>query len=161
MPPCPFAKKAWMENKVKTVLGQEEKVIEEITNWSDDYDLIAVIFQEWDNLDKWEQEFNKELHKKDLYVMCFDPKDDCEDPNQTEEDWGYLSDEDYGWVFIQRLSKVNKYSELLEKGGYYVNTSKEFKNYVKQRRFYNGTRNEKSNEKEKGNDSSRKEKGHD
>ena len=69
------------------------------------------------------------------------------DPVLDAQDWGVLTDEVYGWVFIQRLSHVEKYSKVLEDQGYYRNLDKHFLSYVQQRRKYHA-RSQEENEEE-------------
>jgi hypothetical protein len=61
-------------------------------------------------------------------------EDGPDDPDLDPDHWGKLLDEAYSMVFIQRLSEVNRLSEVLEKKGYYDKVSPEFWAYVKARR---------------------------
>jgi hypothetical protein len=60
--------------------------------------------------------------------------EDPDDPSLDPDDWGKLLDEAYSLVFIQRLTVVNRISELLEATGYYDKLGPEFLSYVKERR---------------------------
>ena len=133
--PCPFAKKAWLNDEVKVVLGEEEEVLYEIDNWDDQHSLIAVVFEDWEGAENWSEELNKTLCKKDLYLMTYEPSEQEEegDPALDAIEWQV---DEFGWVFIQRLSEVCKYSNLLQTQGYYKDTSVDFINYKNQRSLH-------------------------
>jgi len=135
--PCPFAKRAWAENKVEIKLGDIEVVEDELKNWDDSYDLILIVYdpEEWD-AEEYTEKRNDEIASKDLNMMAFAPTpDQLDDPVLEEEDWGVIiNDYDYGLIFIQRLKNLNKASEILEKSGYYKNVSKKFSAYINKRR---------------------------
>ena len=148
--PCPFAKKAFLNNKVKIIPGTRKDVMSEISNWDDTYELVAVVFEDYEGLEAWSEEVNKKLHKNNLYLMSMEPLEEGDtfgDPVLDAQDWGVLTDEVYGWVFIQRLSHVEKYSKVLEDQGYYKNLDKHFLSYVQQRRKYHA-RSQEENEEE-------------
>lgn len=142
--PCPFAKQAWFNKEVDVVLGKEKEVIDQINSWDDSFSLVAIIFEEWNNVEDWCSGINKKIYTDDLYLMCFSPDfEEWDDPQLekfSETEFEPLLDEIYGWVFLQRLSTVNKYSDILEKQGYYTNVSKDFWNYILTRRAYHGKR---------------------
>ena len=153
--PCPFAKQAWFNNEVNVVLGKEEEVINQINSWDDSFSLVAIIFDDWEKVEEWCKNINKNIYLDDLYLMCFSPDfEEWEDPQLEEwSETGFepLCDDIYGWVFLQRLSAVDKYSNILEKQGYYNNVSDDFWKYILTRRAYHGKRNKESgNEKEEG-----------
>ena len=80
---------------------------------------------------------NKELleDKRDLVLMPFIAGDeDPDDPDLEPDHWGKLLDEAYSLVFVQRLTHVNRVSEVLERTGYYDKLGPEFLQYVKERR---------------------------
>jgi hypothetical protein len=142
IPACPFAKKAWFSNRVKVLLGSEKEALHELKHWDDNYDLVVIVYSEWDKIREWEAEINAKVCEEDLYVMIFDIEDtEAEDP-EDQGDWGILTDDVYSWVFIQRLSEVEKYSSILKKGGYYKNCSPEFMDYVNTRSIHNGRTND-------------------
>ena len=88
-------------------------------------------------LEEFCEQINSELveFNSDLVLMPFVAgEDDPDDPDLDPDHWGKLLDEAYSMVFIQRLSEVNRLSEVLEKKGYYDKVSPEFWAYVKARR---------------------------
>jgi hypothetical protein len=146
IPVCPFAKKAWFDNKVKVLLGSEKEALHELKHWDDNYDLVVIVYSEWDKIREWESAVNAKVYEEDLYVMVFDSSDTTAEDPEDQGDWGVLTDDVYSWVFIQRLSEVEKYSNILEKGGYYKNSSPEFMQYINKRRMYNGWKKQSNDE---------------
>jgi len=136
--PCPFAKKAWLSGQCKVLLGGDQDVLNVLETWDDKYELVivAVSEEESDGLDEWCKQINRDLLPElDLVLMPFIAGDeDPDDPNLDPDHWGKLLDEAYSLVFIQRLTVVNRISELLEATGYYDKLGPEFMSYVKERR---------------------------
>ena len=138
--PCPFAKTAWIRNKVKVVFGNKDEVERQILNWTDTHQLVIVVYDadDW-HAEEWTQERNRQLCKDNLYLMPFDPDSDDPDDDSLDPDaWGSVTEDVYGMVFIQNLSELNHFSEILDKQGYYKGLSEEFNNYVKRRELANG-----------------------
>ena len=122
-----------IDDKVKVILGGKEEILKEADNWNDSYQLISVVLEDYNKIDDWCQEINRTLYKKDVYLMAHEPDGD--------------KDIDvYGWVFIQRLSEVCKYSNILQKQDYYEKLPADFLEYVESRRSYN----EQEEDKEEG-----------
>ena len=139
LPPCPFARKAWADNKVKISFGGKEEVIKHCLQWNDKIELLIVVIEDsdWRDIDEWCEEENIHLVNDDLALMAFVPESDSipsGQPDEELEDWDHLIDEPYSMVFIQRLSIVNAASDKLERQGYYKNCTAEFLEYVNDRR---------------------------
>ena len=139
LPPCPFARKAWADNKVKVTFGDKKEVLKQCLNWDESLDLLIVVTEDWDwgDIDDWCEEENEQLSDDDLTLMAFVPDSDNVPPGQPVEemeDWDPLIDDPYAMVFIQRLSTVNAASRKLERQGYYKNCTAEFLEYVNDRR---------------------------
>ena len=138
--PCPFAKTAWIRNKVKVVFGSKDEVEQQISDWNNTHQLVIVVYDadDW-HAEEWTQERNRQLCKDNLYLMPFDPdNDDPDDDSLDPIAWGSVTEDVYGMVFIQNLSELNHFSEILDKQGYYKGLSKEFNNYVERRELANG-----------------------
>lgn len=140
LPPCPFARKAWADNKVKVGFGGKKEILKSCLNWDESIDLLIVVTEgwEWGEIDEWCEEENKQLAQDDLALMAFVPDSEAVPPGQPVEeleDWEPLLEEPYAMVFIQRLSTVNTASDKLERQGYYKNCTTEFLEYVKDRRM--------------------------
>lgn len=135
--PCPFAAKSWLEARVTVTVGGPEMVQQIIGTWSDSYDLRIVAVDpklSWPEIEKYCEAFNSGLVERDLVLIPFVP-DEVEpgDPAAESTEWGQIIEESYPMIFVQRLSKVNEFSRLLEGRGYYKNSSKRFKKYVADR----------------------------
>jgi hypothetical protein len=136
--PCPFAAKSWLEARVTVTIGGPEMVQQIISTWSDSYDLRIVAVDpklSWPKIEEYCEAFNPGLVGRDLVLIPFVP-DEMEpgDPAAEETEWGQVIDDIYPMIFVQRLSKVNEFSRLLEGRGYYDRTSERFKKYVADRR---------------------------
>lgn len=139
LPPCPYAKKAWLDRRVQVDFGGKETVMKHTKNWDDSLDLLIVVTEDWEwgDIDEWCDGENDKLSDDDLTLMAFVPGDDEEGTGQPEEeatDWEPLVEEPYAMVFIQRLSKVNAASMSLQQAGYYKNCKAGFLEYVTNRR---------------------------
>lgn len=139
MKPCPFAAEAWRKSKCNVVLGGEEELIDILETWDDQYELVLLVVCEGatEGLEEWSKKVNAELLEddRDLVVMPFIAGDeDPDDPDLEPDHWGKLLDEAYSLVFVQRLTHVNRVSEVLERTGYYDKLGPEFLQYVKERR---------------------------
>ncbi len=139
MKPCPFAAEAWAKDKSKVVLGGEAELIDIVNSWDDEHEVVLFVVREHQSggLEDWCNHINKELleDKRDLVLMPFIAGDeDPDDPDLEPDHWGKLLDEAYSLVFVQRLTHVNRVSEVLERTGYYDKLGPEFLQYVKERR---------------------------
>ena len=139
MKPCPFAKEAWIKNKCHVLIGSEHIVHQILHTWDDQYEIVVVAIaeDETEGLEEYCKMVNEELVEfgTDLVLMPFIAGDeDPDDPTLKPESWGSIIDEAYSLVFVQRLSVVNRISEVLEKMGYYEKLSPEFMQYIKERR---------------------------
>ena len=134
LPPCPFAQKAIVEDKVTFV------ELKRTADWRAIYKLI----------------YNTDFDKKDVLIMIADPRqftaqetvgiaDELnqrlmphdtvvlEDHPDIAENVKHvkLNNGHYILFLAQRLSKLNRFSEMLEKGPYYKNWSKSYLESVK------------------------------
>lgn len=128
MPACPYAKKAWLDNKVKVV--EVDAIIYEMTQrvrtfTDSSYDLLILAsFNLPSCILLWEiAEILNNIHAKDdIHVMVFHPEYGAEDADLdflTDHEWESGIEQDYCMAFIQRLSQVDEASRRLEKLGYY------------------------------------------
>jgi len=127
LPACPYAKKAWMDNKV--YVYETDDLIKDAVllrkNALTDYDLVIVAsyqIPESQALDQTIQAFNMLCAKENLYFMCFHPEYGAEDAELDflyEHDWESSIEDDYAMIFIQRLTDVDDKSRHLERLGYY------------------------------------------
>ena len=129
LPPCPYAKKAWAENKVKldvnTGLDGLTKLIQDYDNHN--FDMVIWAEEEYPDmeyLDGFCDGANEVLSVlgKDIHLMMFHP-----DYSPSEAGLDFLEDVeclkdselDYAMVFVQRLSVLDDAAKSLEKSGYY------------------------------------------
>ena len=144
MPPCPYAKQAWLENKVifdiNTGLEGLLKAVSEFDTHN--YDIVVWAEEnlpDMNYLDGWCDGVNEALSTcgKDMHLMVFHP-----DYDATEAGLDFLVDDgvtdenlSYCMVFVQRLSTLDDAALSLEKSGYYKHFPKDvFESLVLDRR---------------------------
>ena len=117
--PCPFAKQAILQDTIKYVPTERigDNLLELIDNWSDRYEVV-VLYTETELYSASEvsdivKRFNKLAMSRDI-VALEDHPDDPEILNGVEMNFGKAI-----LVLVQRLSKLNKASDILKKRGYY------------------------------------------
>ena len=137
-PPCPYAAKAWIDNKVDIQFKYDlspEKLYENISHYNDKYELIILVDLEYElEPDRFhgyleginEAISNDAFQDKDIYVMGFHPEDDT---NEIIESDSFETEVDYVYsmIFIQRLSLLERASEKLRSKGYYDRTYGNYK----------------------------------
>ena len=129
-PACPFASKAWADNKVDIQFkhdGDPTPFYTTLAQYDDDYELIIVVDFDYDvdayRFHTYLEGLNECISAdffgdRDLYVMGFHPEDEA---NQILDDGNFETDIDevYTMIFVQRLSLLCKASEKLMSKGYY------------------------------------------
>lgn len=128
MPACPFARKAWLEDKVRIVECEDVlmQTILECGHFDPDRTSLVICasynLPDANALYDWTSAMNDFASKADIHVMSFHPDFGAED---AELDFLYLNEwqssleEPYCMMFIQSLSQVDDASLLLENKGYY------------------------------------------
>lgn len=133
--PCPFAKQAMLENKIKYV--ETEKIGETLSNlvddWTDKFEVV-VLYTKTDLYTPNEvsdivKRFNKLAMPRDV-VALEDHPEDPEILNGVSMNFGGAI-----LILVQRLSKLNKASTILKRKGYYDDWPKENYNDVVKWRF--------------------------
>ena len=129
-PPCPYAAKAWIDNKVDIQFKYDlspEKLYENISHYNDKYELIILVDLEYevepDRVHGYLEGINEAIsndafHNKDIYVMGFHPEDEANELFD-EGEFEPQADTEYALLFVQRLSKLEKAAEKLRPLGYY------------------------------------------
>ena len=129
LPPCPYAKQAWLENQVKFSINTGLDGLAECVQKfeSHDYDIVVWASEElpdMEYLDGFCDGMNEALSIAgiDMHLMVFHP-----DYDAIEAGLDFLVDDDvtdeeleYCMVFVQRLSLLDDASVSLEKSGYYA-----------------------------------------
>jgi len=126
LPPCPYARKAWLDNQVRVI--ETKDVLTSALLHRDlvkTHDLVVIASFNLPDAEKMEraiQEYNDKYAVDDLYFMLFHPEYGAEEAELDflyETEWESSIEDEYCMVFIQKLSKVDDYSLQLEKKGYY------------------------------------------
>ena len=120
-PPCPFAKQALMESKitfqqVKDVKECTDEILRFTDIWNDDIDVHCFIFETLpatEELVKEIENVNSDIMPKD-FVVLEDHPEIVENINGV-----IMNNGKYAICLMQRLSKIQKFSNILKKQGYY------------------------------------------
>ena len=134
LPPCPFAQKAIIDNKVEFVelnrIADWRTVYGIIWNFNfDKKDVLCIIAepthftaQQTVSMAEW---LNERFMPQDIVILEDHPKID-EYVKEVK-----LNNGEYILFLVQSLSKLNKFSKMLEDGPYYKNWSKSYLESVK------------------------------
>ena len=127
--PCPYAKKAWEDNKVSIVFkysASYQPLYDLISRFEDTQDVVLLVDLSYSHskpfhqkLEQMNEDIAKGLFKdKDLWVMGFHPEDET---NELIDDGTFEPHVEvtYAMVFVQRLSKLQEASQKLAALGYY------------------------------------------
>ena len=128
LPACPYAKQAWLKNKVKVI--ETDTVFVSATDNMDcvldkTYDLLICASYNLPSahvMDAWVKTMNEVSASQNAYFMCFHPEYGAEEADLDflyETDWESGIEQEYCMVFVQRLDDVDDKSKQLEKLGYY------------------------------------------
>jgi uncharacterized protein YwgA len=124
-PVCPYAKKTWENNKANIIISNNiywKDLYKKATNFPNEYDV--VIYCDF-NVDLHVDIFNDRINllntfftQHNLWFMGF--HQEHQEKSVVEQDHFEPHFEDsYNMIFMQKLDKLNKASETLEKIGYY------------------------------------------
>ena len=126
LPPCPYARKAWRENKVLVI--ESSNFEEEVARYCRDFyefdkELIVVATYNIPDIDGL-TEFTQALNDRhpSLHCMQFHPDYDADDAELdflTDNEWQSEVSEDYAMLFVQDLAQVVAASDRLQPLGYY------------------------------------------
>ena len=134
LPPCPFAQKAIVDGKVEFLeldgIGEFGTIFTHIWDFDFDNKDVLVIIAESDQYTAKEtveiaDRLNQAFMPRDVVILEDHPK--IQEKVKTVK----LNNGHYIVFLAQRLSKLNRYSKMLEKGPYYRNWSKKYRNSVK------------------------------
>lgn len=130
LPPCPYARKAWADDRVLIIFKHEpsyQSLYRVISTFEDRYDLVILVETRYDPDPDRFHDYLDELNKaisdgffidRDIWLMGFHPEDE---PNEFIDD-GTFNPEigtPYAMTFVQRLSKVQESADKLSEKGYY------------------------------------------
>jgi hypothetical protein len=149
MPPCPFAKKAWLEGNVVVHVTERLEPVIEIKNEMCLTDEIThvVAWTGWEDLSF--EDFNSWLDNQNknhfgIWLMGFHPEAESH-PNVPEFE-GIVED-DYALLLVQSLGYLVKSSDKLRKTNYYQKFNIDDIKYINHRKEVYHAWNEKINEK--------------
>ena len=131
LPACPYAKKAWAENRVGFAFkydNQWQDLYKLISQWDDSKDVVILIdFSPLplDEMDEYLNGMNDAISNgffinEDMFLMGFHPED-VDNELLDDEDFESTVDTPYAMIFLQRLSKLQEASDALRLKGYYEN----------------------------------------
>ena len=139
MPPCPYAKKAWLDDRVAIVFkyGGSQALTSCISNFSDSLDLVIIVDQFFKRdaesfhgeLEAYNEAISQGIFgQKDLWLMGFHPDDDS---NDFIDDGSFEPhvNTPYAMIFLQRLSKVQEAAYTLRELGYYDKYQEDYNVY--------------------------------
>lgn len=128
LPACPFAKKAWLDNRVDFVFKRNSSwdiLSDTIKSWDDSKDVIILIDFNYLGLEELYEfllSLNDTLSEEgsDMFVMGFHPEEGIVKSNELVSDSFEMTDDNsYAMIFVQRLTKLQEASNLLRDKGYY------------------------------------------
>ncbi len=148
LPACPYAKMAWLDNKVDIEIrepktGYTRNLNRHIKRLNFDKKEILIFcdifFKEY-SLNKFQRiidNFNRKFNKKDIYFMGFHPNNP---PNEDEQEFlldptgdkTNLPDSkiDFSMMLIQKFSQLYEASDRLKRMGYYDKWPTDYYNEV-------------------------------
>ena len=155
LPPCPYARKAWADDKVAIIFKKEDSyqtLYKCISCFDDAFDLAIVV--DLDNT-KNPEDFHDYLDSlndfiaegtfidEDIWLMGFHPDDE---PNELVEEVAIdaVTDTSYAMIFVQRLSKLQEAADKLNKKGYYNSYNSDYnvlEIYEKRNKLYRRLKN--------------------
>jgi len=127
---CPYAKTAYLENKVKFYNNSEfllEVVDKIVKEWNDEQIEVAVI--DLGDISKEKIESTVDMLNKQYIPLDFVFLDDHV-KNEERMNNIVFNNGKYNVLFLQRKSKLDLATKKLEKLGYYKNWTKEYYNEV-------------------------------
>ena len=130
LPPCPYARNAWADDKVAILFIHEENyqtLYSCVSQWDDKQDIAIIAdlgntknsedFHEY--LDGLNYRISEGMFiDKDIWLMGFHP-DDAPSDFVQEVAFAPLVETPYAMIFVQRLSKLQQAADKLAKKSYY------------------------------------------
>jgi len=128
LPPCPYAKQAWLDDKVIFSINTGlDGLVEEVQQFeSHDYDIVVWASEYMPGMEYLNgfcdgMNVGLSIQSIDLHLMVFHPDYDAEDAGLAFLQDDGVTDQElvYCMVFVQRLSPLDDAALSLEKSGYY------------------------------------------
>jgi len=157
LPACPYAKKAWQEDRVGFCFkydSQWQDLYKLVSQWDDSKDVVILVDfcpLPLDEMDEYLNGMNEAISagffiNKDMFLMGFHPED-VDNELLEDEDFQSTVDVPYAMIFLQRLSKLQESSDALRLKGYYDKCEDYYGStflYANRNRLYRKLKNEKS-----------------
>jgi len=127
LPPCPYARKAWKENKVKVITNQVYKTFQLEDHdklRSGDLDLIMIVQEKTNVEDLYKLKYHLEEYLGKDFVILEDH------PELKEEVAGINLNFGKPVLFVQNRKKLTEARKFLKNTEYYNNFDEEYKNDV-------------------------------
>jgi hypothetical protein len=155
LPPCPYAKQAWLDEKVAVLFKYESSnqvLYRTVSSFDDNFELAIIVDLTVETAPEAFHEYLDDLNTvisegmfidKDIWVMGFHPEDDASD-FVADIEFDATVEEAYSLIFVQRLSKLQEAADKLSKKGYYDTYDAEYNAreiYAKRENLYRGLKN--------------------
>lgn len=128
-PPCPYAKKSLIENKIKFCSSVDyiKDICEAFDNWDDSAEVVIFIVPDDIDPTTFVDDIQKinEIYLKKGFV-CLEDHKDIPEPFFNI----HFNNGKYNLVLCQKLEKINQASEILLNKGYYKNWNKDMYDQV-------------------------------
>ena len=164
LPPCPYAQKAWAEEKVAVIFRYEtswQPLYSVISQYDDTFDIAVVVsfgvpeqpedFHE--NLAGLNQAISDGMFiDQDIWLMGYHPEDEEADFVNDTMVVEAFAEQPYSMVFVQRLTKIQEAAYKLVDKGYYSNYLDDLSfcgQYAKREQFYQRLRSKENGRNEK------------
>ena len=130
LPPCPYAKRAWADNKVTISFkytSHMQDLYSAVSQFEDEFELHIIVDLAFEEDPEEFQDYLYQMNgaisdgffiDKNIWLMGFHPHDE---PNDLIDDQTFtpLVDVEYAMIFVQRLTKVHSAADKLKAKGYY------------------------------------------
>jgi len=170
LPPCPFARQAWTDQKVAVVFDDTnswQSLYSCVSQFDDSYDMAILVRKNHlgppEDLHEYLGAMNEAISQgffidKDIWLMGCHPEDGEAEFVDKNLEFEEMVEEPYLMVFIQRLSKIQEAAYKLVNKGYYDKYMKDpcsSEQYAKRESYYlrlGGTKDERPEKTETSSD---------
>ena len=130
LPPCPYARKAWLDDKVAILFKYDDSyqvLYSCISQFDDTFDLAIIVDLANDKEPEAFHEYFDSLNDfiaegtfidKDIWLMGFHHDDELSEAAEATA-IDPITDTEYSMIFVQRLSTLQEAADKLDKKGYY------------------------------------------
>ena len=128
LPPCPYAKQAWLDGKVEVIETDakhlEQQICKILETFPDDKDLVMFVLDP--NEVSYEQlELISKQYKNEKFALLKDHPNECETVKDV-----VLNNGKYAIIFVQRREELARARKELVGSGYYDNFDPAYKQEV-------------------------------